>query len=494
MAATPGSGRPTTSCGTGPTLERARARGRARRLRRERPQRRLGVVALAGRPRHDRPPARADRRPRPARGAARHRRRGRPGRRGGGTRRGSSPRAARSSWRGRPAQEARARAEVAHGATWDDGTVWLDAAASRERLDVAGARGATFTPHCARIHPRRLVDGLAATVRRLGGAGRRGRPGGAGRRRCRRARGRPPGHRRRGRRWPPRAGPARCPGTPGGRARSTRSWSPPSRSPTSSGAGSGSSGREVFADHGHVVIYGQRTDDGRHRVRRARRPVPLGLGDPARVRRGGSGSSTPCARTLLDLLPQLARHPLHPRLGRPARHRPRLAPVGDLGPGDPHRAAPAATSGTESPRPTSPGAPSPTSCSTGARRSRSCPGSGTARRAGSPSRCAGSASTPGSGLARLADREESATGRPARLGAAARRGSPPTELAGASAGPARVGSRTCARSRACPTSTWSCPTGVPCAACACRTSTSAATRSSSSPAATSRAWWSSADG
>ena len=36
-------------------------------------------------------------------------------------------------------------------------------------LDVAGARGATFTPHCARVHPRRLVDGLAAAVRRLGG-------------------------------------------------------------------------------------------------------------------------------------------------------------------------------------------------------------------------------------------------------------------------------------------------------------------------------------
>ena len=67
------------------------------------------------------------------------------------------------------AQEARARVAAAHSAAWDDGTLWLDAAATRERLDVAGARGATFTPHCARVHPRRLVDGLADAVRRLGG-------------------------------------------------------------------------------------------------------------------------------------------------------------------------------------------------------------------------------------------------------------------------------------------------------------------------------------
>ncbi|MEO7420924.1 MAG: FAD-dependent oxidoreductase, partial [Ornithinibacter sp.] len=68
-----------------------------------------------------------------------------------------------------PAQETRARLAAATEASWDTGTVWLDATESRERLDVPGTRGATFTPHCARVHPRRLVDGLAGAVRRLGG-------------------------------------------------------------------------------------------------------------------------------------------------------------------------------------------------------------------------------------------------------------------------------------------------------------------------------------
>ncbi len=38
----------------------------------------------------------------------------------------------------------------------------------RERLRVAGARGATFSPHVARVHPAKLLVGLAAMVERLG--------------------------------------------------------------------------------------------------------------------------------------------------------------------------------------------------------------------------------------------------------------------------------------------------------------------------------------
>ena len=49
------------------------------------------------------------------------------------------------------------------------GTVWLDAGATRERLDAADVQGGTFNPHCARVHPRRLVDGLADAVRAQGG-------------------------------------------------------------------------------------------------------------------------------------------------------------------------------------------------------------------------------------------------------------------------------------------------------------------------------------
>ncbi len=45
---------------------------------------------------------------------------------------------------------------------------WLDEAAARERGATPGVRGAVFTPHCARLHPARLVRGLADVVERLG--------------------------------------------------------------------------------------------------------------------------------------------------------------------------------------------------------------------------------------------------------------------------------------------------------------------------------------
>lgn len=45
---------------------------------------------------------------------------------------------------------------------------WLDAAAARSRLDTPGLLGASFTPHCAAIHPARLAVGLAAAVEARG--------------------------------------------------------------------------------------------------------------------------------------------------------------------------------------------------------------------------------------------------------------------------------------------------------------------------------------
>jgi glycine/D-amino acid oxidase-like deaminating enzyme len=44
----------------------------------------------------------------------------------------------------------------------------LDADAIAARIEVDGARGALFTPHCARVQPARLVDGLAAAAERAG--------------------------------------------------------------------------------------------------------------------------------------------------------------------------------------------------------------------------------------------------------------------------------------------------------------------------------------
>ncbi|KQX63774.1 FAD-dependent oxidoreductase [Angustibacter sp. Root456] len=69
------------------------------------------------------------------------------------------------------AQLARAHEEVAHDAAWDgvDGLELLDAEQTRERIGVTRALGATYTPHCARIQPAKLVQGLARAVEHHGG-------------------------------------------------------------------------------------------------------------------------------------------------------------------------------------------------------------------------------------------------------------------------------------------------------------------------------------
>ncbi len=45
---------------------------------------------------------------------------------------------------------------------------WLSESEAVERARVSNALGATFSPHCARIHPARLVRGLAEVVEALG--------------------------------------------------------------------------------------------------------------------------------------------------------------------------------------------------------------------------------------------------------------------------------------------------------------------------------------
>lgn len=67
------------------------------------------------------------------------------------------------------AQLGRLRATAAAEATWPDtDTVELDASATADRLQVAGAVGALWHPHCATLQPAKLVTGLAAAVERLG--------------------------------------------------------------------------------------------------------------------------------------------------------------------------------------------------------------------------------------------------------------------------------------------------------------------------------------
>jgi glycine/D-amino acid oxidase-like deaminating enzyme len=201
------------------------------------------------------------------------------------------------------AQEQRARAYAAHAASWGDGTVWLDAAQSRERLDVAGTRGATFTPHCARVQPRRLVDGLADAVRRLGGRIVEGT-------RVERAGDRvvvtEHGHRI-------TAGTlvVATEGWTGGLPGLERQVVPVyslmvATEPLTAEqwARVGLTGREVFADHGHVVIYGQRTDDGR--IAFGGRGAPYHWGSTIRPEFDHEERVFIALRaTLRDLLPQL---------------------------------------------------------------------------------------------------------------------------------------------------------------------------------------------
>jgi len=70
-----------------------------------------------------------------------------------------------------PAQLERAREDVEDYAHWGFGTEdhrLLSADEVREFADVAGALGGTWTPHCAAIHPARLVRGLARAVESRG--------------------------------------------------------------------------------------------------------------------------------------------------------------------------------------------------------------------------------------------------------------------------------------------------------------------------------------
>ena len=66
-----------------------------------------------------------------------------------------------------PAQVARLQAEVAHSREWgldDSDLTWLSADRARDVIGASDVLGATYTPHCAAIHPARLVRLLAQAV------------------------------------------------------------------------------------------------------------------------------------------------------------------------------------------------------------------------------------------------------------------------------------------------------------------------------------------
>ena len=71
----------------------------------------------------------------------------------------------------RPPHVERLRARVDSEHRWgfgDEDVRWLDAAEASARIAAVGVLGGLYTPHCARVHPARLVRGLATTVERKG--------------------------------------------------------------------------------------------------------------------------------------------------------------------------------------------------------------------------------------------------------------------------------------------------------------------------------------
>lgn len=204
-----------------------------------------------------------------------------------------------------PAQLRRARAEVADARAWgrgEDDLRLLGADEARAHLDASDALGGTYTPHCAAVHPARLVRGLARAVERHGGVlaerttVRAIQPG----------------------RVRTDAGDVRAEVV----VRATEGYTPslagqartlaPVYSlmvateplPADTWAQLGLSQRQTFSDGRHLIVYGQRTADGR--IAFGGRGAPYHFG--SRVRPAYDCEPAVFAelrRTLVDLLPAL---------------------------------------------------------------------------------------------------------------------------------------------------------------------------------------------
>ena len=158
----------------------------------------------------------------------------------------------------------RARAEVAEAREFgfgEDDLRLLTAGEARAHAAATEVVGGTYTPHCAAIHPARLVRGLAEAVRRRGVAGYEGTP----------VTGIAPGSLSTARgtvraRHVVRAMEGYTPLLPGLRRAIAPVYSliiATEPLPEAVWAQIGLTGRPTFGDHRHLIIYGQRTADGR---------------------------------------------------------------------------------------------------------------------------------------------------------------------------------------------------------------------------------------
>jgi len=214
-----------------------------------------------------------------------------------------------------PAQQVRAREEVGHGQQWGLDTRWLDRDEVRERLHGQDVLGATFNPHCARVHPRRLVNGLAAAVHRRGGMIRERTPVarltrkvvvlGDGRRISAK-------HVLRA----TEAWTSHLPGQERDIAPVYSLMLATAPLTAEQWATIGLAEREVWGDHGHVVIYGQRTVDDRMAF--GGRGAPYHFGSAIRPEFDQDQRVfDDLARVLRTILPQLEEVPITHTWGGP---------------------------------------------------------------------------------------------------------------------------------------------------------------------------------
>ncbi|MET0741160.1 MAG: FAD-binding oxidoreductase [Candidatus Nanopelagicales bacterium] len=201
------------------------------------------------------------------------------------------------------AQEKRARNHMADELSWGfDDLSWLDADPARQRLAATGVRGATLTPNCAAIDPARLVRALALAVERLGGVIYEGtratsiEPGvvrtDVGNVRAERV---------------IRATEAFTPLLPGLRRTVAPVYSlmlATEPLPDEVWEQIGLRDRETFADYRRLIIYGQRTADGR--IAFGGRGAPYHYGSTVRPEHDHDARvQADLRRTLVELLPVL---------------------------------------------------------------------------------------------------------------------------------------------------------------------------------------------
>jgi len=200
----------------------------------------------------------------------------------------------------------RARAEVAEAREFgfgEDDLRLLTAAEARELAMATDVVGATYTPHCAAIHPARLVRGLAEAVRRRGVAVHEATPVteiAPGSLRT------PTGTVRA--RYVIRATEGYTPQLPGLERAIAPVYSlmiATEPLPEEMWEQIGLTGRPTFGDHRYMIIYGQRTADGR--LAFGGRGAPYHLGSAIRPEFDRVPAVFDMLRhTLTDLFPVLA--------------------------------------------------------------------------------------------------------------------------------------------------------------------------------------------